>query len=74
MDMYQETADFLRAKVPEALRKPRVAIICGSGLGGLANTVPEEGKVEFDYASVPHFTPSAGKKSCDSGSNTPRSG
>ena len=62
LEMYEETVDFLQAKVPGNLQKPRVAIICGSGLGGLANTVHEDGKVELDYTSIPHFSPSAGKK------------
>lgn len=61
MDMYEETAEFLKAQVPESLRTPKIAIICGSGLGGLAGTVHNEGKVELDYASIPHFTPSGGK-------------
>jgi purine-nucleoside phosphorylase len=70
MDIYQETADFLRDKVPKNLQKPKVAIICGSGLGGLASTVHEDGKVELDYASIPHFSRSQGKKSRGSGSST----
>ena len=61
MDMYAESADFLRGQLPESLQKPRVAIVCGSGLGGLAGSVRNDGKVEFDYASIPHFSRSAGK-------------
>jgi purine-nucleoside phosphorylase len=61
MDMYTESADFLRGNTPEALQKPKIAIICGSGLGGLAGTVDNEGKVELDYGSIPHFSRSAGK-------------
>lgn len=55
MDLYMESAEFLRAQIAERLPTPRVAIICGSGLGGLADTVDDEGKVELDYTSVPHF-------------------
>jgi purine-nucleoside phosphorylase len=62
IDLYVESADFLRANIPEGLQNPKVAIICGSGLGGLAGTVYNEGKVEFDYGSIPHFSRSAGKK------------
>jgi purine-nucleoside phosphorylase len=62
MEMYQETAAFLKDRLPTSLRSPRVAIICGSGLGGLAATVQEEGKAEFDYTSIPHFSRSTGKK------------
>lgn len=59
---YEESASFLRDKVPENLRKPQVAIICGSGLGGLAGTVHNESKIELDYTSIPHFSPSTGMK------------
>jgi len=62
MDMYTESADFLRNNLPEDLQKPKIAIICGSGLGGLAGTVHNEGKIEFDYGSIPHFSRSAGKR------------
>ncbi|KXT13694.1 hypothetical protein AC579_8125 [Pseudocercospora musae] len=49
-----ETADFVRAKLPEHLKRPRVAIVCGSGLGGLARTV-NEGTETWDYKDVPNF-------------------
>ena len=62
MDMYLESVEFLRAKIPESLRTPRVAIICGSGLGGLAGTVHEEEKFELDYKSIPHFPHSTGER------------
>jgi purine-nucleoside phosphorylase len=62
MDMHQETASFLKGKVPEELLHPKVAIICGSGLGGLAGTVHHTPKVELDYASIPHFAQSDGKQ------------
>ena len=57
---YNESAEFLLRDLPEDLRKPKVAIICGSGLGGLADSVRKEGKVEFDYASIPGFPRSTG--------------
>lgn len=34
-------------------RKPRIAIICGSGLGPLANTLEEQ--TVFPYEDIPHF-------------------
>lgn len=55
-----ETADFLRANLPEQLARPRVAIVCGSGLGGLAKTVNAE-REEFEYKDVPNFPVSTGK-------------
>lgn len=51
----QSAAEYLKPKLPEALQKPRVAIICGSGLGGLADTIDSGTKLEFDYGSIPHF-------------------
>ncbi|CAK4033144.1 purine nucleoside phosphorylase [Lecanosticta acicola] len=50
-----ETLDFLRLKLSPALAKPRVAIVCGSGLGGLAQVV-NGGLVEtWEYKDVPNF-------------------
>ncbi|PYH48303.1 purine-nucleoside phosphorylase [Aspergillus saccharolyticus JOP 1030-1] len=51
----EEAAIFLRARLPGPLQAPRVAIICGSGLGGLADTIDDQPRAEFDYTSVPHF-------------------
>lgn len=59
-----ETVEHLRLKLSEHLAKPRVAVVCGSGLGGLAETVNGGGKderVEFDYKDVPNFPLSTGK-------------
>ena len=55
-----ETVEFLRVKLPDHLARPRVAIVCGSGLGGLAETVNEE-KETFDYKDVPNFPVGTGK-------------
>ena len=55
-----EAVSYLRTKLPETLQKPQVAIVCGSGLGGLADTIQPESRVEFDYASIPHFPRSTG--------------
>lgn len=56
-----ETAEFLRKSLPNELQYPKVAIVCGSGLGGLANTVNAEPRVERPYAEVPHFAVSTGE-------------
>ncbi|KAF2128436.1 hypothetical protein P153DRAFT_376584 [Dothidotthia symphoricarpi CBS 119687] len=50
-----ETAQYVRSQLPEALQHPKVAIVCGSGLGGLADTIEPEPKVELSYATIPNF-------------------
>ncbi|OQD78689.1 hypothetical protein PENDEC_c001G07046 [Penicillium decumbens] len=50
-----EAVSYLRSSLPEALQTPQVAIVCGSGLGGLADTVQTELRAEYDYSSIPHF-------------------
>ncbi|KAJ6186352.1 hypothetical protein N7519_007653 [Penicillium mononematosum] len=50
-----DAVSYLRTKLPEILQQPQVAIVCGSGLGGLADTIKPESRIEFDYASIPHF-------------------
>jgi purine-nucleoside phosphorylase len=57
----QETVDFLKDGLPAALHSPKVAIICGSGLGGLADTVSRPSVVEYDYETIPHFPQSTGE-------------
>ncbi|KAJ5099141.1 purine nucleoside phosphorylase [Penicillium argentinense] len=58
MSSYERAAEavsFLTSSLPEGLRKPQVAIVCGSGLGGLAETVQADPRAEYDYTSIPHF-------------------
>lgn len=47
---YKEAADFLKSIIKT---QPSAAIVCGSGLGGLAETI--EGKEEISYEKIPHF-------------------
>lgn len=56
-----ETATYLKKDLPDALKQPKLAIICGSGLGGLADTVNTEPKVAVSYDEVPNFPVSTGK-------------
>lgn len=56
----QETVEYLRLKLPEQLARPRVAIVCGSGLGGLAETVKGSVREEWQYKDVPNFPLSTG--------------
>eukprot|EP00063_Salmo_salar_P056402 XP_014031237.1 PREDICTED: purine nucleoside phosphorylase-like [Salmo salar] len=47
---YKETADWLLERTQHM---PKVAIICGSGLGGLADLL--ENSVAFPYKDIPRF-------------------
>ncbi|XP_043914174.1 purine nucleoside phosphorylase isoform X2 [Protopterus annectens] len=49
-EQYQETADWLLANTEH---RPTVAIICGSGLGGLADTLKDQ--TAFNYSDIPNF-------------------
>ncbi|KAK4543121.1 hypothetical protein LTR36_005898 [Oleoguttula mirabilis] len=51
----QETVEYLRLKLPQQLARPRVAVVCGSGLGGLSETVKGSVREEWDYKDVPNF-------------------
>jgi purine-nucleoside phosphorylase len=55
-----ETAQHVRSQLPAALQNPKVAIVCGSGLGGLADTIEAEPKVELAYGTIPNFPQSTG--------------
>jgi purine-nucleoside phosphorylase len=55
------SVDFIRSKLPSHLQNPRVAIVCGSGLGGIADTVTSETKLEIDYHDIPNFPKTTGK-------------
>jgi hypothetical protein len=56
-----ETASHIRSKLPSTLQNPKVAIVCGSGLGGLADTIEDEPKVSLAYGDIPNFPRSTGK-------------
>lgn len=56
-----DSAQFIRSALPEALQKPKVAIVCGSGLGGLAQTIDPEPKHELPYTTIPNFPQSTGE-------------
>lgn len=54
-DKATEAVNAIRAGVPEELSHPRVAIILGTGLGGLADTLDQQSKVEIPYGEIPNF-------------------
>ena len=55
-----EALEYLHPKLPAELRKPAVGIICGSGLGGLADALLEQPQVAVSYSDIPHFAKSTG--------------
>ncbi|CAG8585601.1 9418_t:CDS:2 [Paraglomus occultum] len=50
--------EYLRKNLPSHLSLPKIAIICGSGLGGLAVNITD--KVELAYEEIPGFVSSTG--------------
>ncbi|TFK31645.1 nucleoside phosphorylase domain-containing protein [Crucibulum laeve] len=60
---FTTTLETIRSALPEKLQKPRVGIICGSGLNGLAEHIKEI--VTISYETIPGFGKStvAGHKS-----------
>lgn len=65
-DIYEnalESVKAIQSKVTNPdLVKPKVAIICGTGLGGLADLLWSDSKVEIPYGEIPHFKQSTGKE------------
>ena len=61
-DQAREAASFLRQRLPATLQNPQVAIVCGSGLGGLAGSIRDTSHEEFDYSSIPHFPHLSGSR------------
>ena len=57
-----ETALYLRVSLPDILQHPKVAIVCGSGLGGLAETIHPEPRLVTAYANIPNFPQSTGER------------
>lgn len=51
----QGIVEFIQSKVPN---KPEIAIICGSGLGGLAELI--QNKTVVPYSEIPNFPKSTG--------------
>jgi purine-nucleoside phosphorylase len=57
----QNTAAFLKQKLPDHFQSVRLGIICGSGLGGLVDTIDPSTKIEFAYRDIPGFAVSTGR-------------
>ena len=60
---FDETVDHLVKMLPPGWR-PTIAIVCGSGLGGLKNRIAPidsiKKTVEIDYCDIPHFSRTTG--------------
>lgn len=58
-----EAAEHIRAALPNELKNPTLAIVCGSGLGLLQyglQSAPSP-KIELHYDEIPHFPKSTGE-------------
>lgn len=51
----KEAAQFIQSKVPANFSKPRIAIVCGSGLGGIADLINDNERTVINYSDIPHF-------------------
>ncbi|KAI8611670.1 nucleoside phosphorylase domain-containing protein [Chytriomyces sp. MP71] len=54
LETYSTSANWLKSHLPEGMKQPEVLVICGSGLGGLADTL-DAPRVEFEYKDIPNF-------------------
>lgn len=50
-----QSATYIQSIVPEELRNPKVGIICGSGLGGLVDTLEAAPQIAIPYSDIPEF-------------------
>ena len=53
LEMVEEAAACVRKRFPKPDFAPRVAIVCGSGLGGVADLVADP--VAIKYSEIPNF-------------------
>ena len=60
LEQVTECVGYLRERIHPSLHRPTTGIICGSGLGGLANAVLPSIQAEVAYQDIPHFPQSTG--------------
>jgi len=53
--MASEAAEYIINSLPQTISRPRIGIICGSGLGGLVSTFHANPQKSIPYANIPHF-------------------
>jgi hypothetical protein len=66
-DLYSaasRAATSLTSRLSDQLRNPTIAAICGSGLGGLADSLHAEPRLEVPYGDIPSFPKSTGTIRC----------
>jgi purine-nucleoside phosphorylase len=56
-----DAASHIRTLLPKCLQQPKVAIVCGSGLGGLADALNSSPRIETPYGDIPGFAVSTGR-------------
>lgn len=56
---YQQALIDIRSRLPKELRTPKVGIVCGSGLQGLAELLQD--RVEVPYGEIEGFGESTGE-------------
>ncbi|AOW07894.1 nucleoside phosphorylase domain-containing protein [Yarrowia lipolytica] len=54
-DLSLKSANKISDKLPKELQNPQIGIVCGSGLGGLANALKAEPQVTIEYKDIPGF-------------------
>lgn len=54
-EIVKESADYILERTSH---RPKIGIICGSGLGGLGDLL--QNRNEFPYEEIPHFPVSTG--------------
>ena len=56
----EEALAFVQAQLDPRLQNPSLGIICGSGLGGLADNIIPHPQHAIEYRDIPHFPQSTG--------------
>src|SRR5271169_7021222 len=54
-EMACEAVEYIRSQLPSSIPPLEVAIICGSGLGGLASSFHGQSQIVLPYADIPNF-------------------
>lgn len=64
-EAYVESLNLAKEEILKKLSllvsKPRVLIICGSGLGGIADKIDQSTAITISYDQIPGFKVSTGK-------------